>query len=292
LTIVDRKDLIDQLAKMARSAAIQDLLTDRLKSTDAEQRRLALAAIGQANLKDPPTAWLNNLADILSRKEGALLADAVAAARALRLTNKSPVRFASGALPTSAAMRRKQRLCARRFGRTSGQLAKSHARSVAFSPLLGSTSEPLPRTRRPTCKALVERTTHAYGRRDSTAGALRVDRLLEAVHWLQRRRRRPTFGDGAASAVELSRPLAHGAAFSQPSEPQLSTSHRRPNRVSNWLASRRSSANSPRATFAAAGSLQSTKTIACACHAIGYVAAKPGRSHPHRRPFACLRRSA
>ena len=84
LTIADRKDLIDQLAKMARSAAIQDLLTDRLQSADAEQRRLALAAIGQANLKDTPAAWLNNLADILNRKDAPLLPDAVAAARALR----------------------------------------------------------------------------------------------------------------------------------------------------------------------------------------------------------------
>jgi putative membrane-bound dehydrogenase-like protein len=95
LTAADHKDMVDQLAKMAKSAAIQDLLTDRLKAADVEQRRLALAAMAQANLKDAPLAWLNTLADMLSRKEVVLIGDAVSAARSLRLTSKSPVRLQS-----------------------------------------------------------------------------------------------------------------------------------------------------------------------------------------------------
>jgi putative membrane-bound dehydrogenase-like protein len=93
LTVAQRQDLTEQLAKMARSTAIQDLLAERLKGDGTEPRRLALAAMAQANLKDPPAAWLTALTDILSRKDVAVLSDAVATARALRLTGKAPVRL-------------------------------------------------------------------------------------------------------------------------------------------------------------------------------------------------------
>ncbi len=90
LAAAERRDMIDRLAKSVRSPAIQNLIVDRLTSADVESQRLALAVMARANLRDPIARWQSALTVVLKAKNPAVLDEAVAAARAMRLTTKSP----------------------------------------------------------------------------------------------------------------------------------------------------------------------------------------------------------
>src|SRR5262249_25466879 len=54
-----RGDLVGQLAKLARAPAIQTLLADALRDAKSpvDSRRIVLAAMGEAALKDTPASW-------------------------------------------------------------------------------------------------------------------------------------------------------------------------------------------------------------------------------------------
>jgi putative membrane-bound dehydrogenase-like protein len=81
----ERDELAGQLARFAKSEAIQRLLAERMTdaATPAEARRVALKAAAGAGLRQPPAAWYDAAAKVLAEGPAELARDAVAFARAL-----------------------------------------------------------------------------------------------------------------------------------------------------------------------------------------------------------------
>jgi putative membrane-bound dehydrogenase-like protein len=75
----ERDDLARQLAKLAKSTSIQNLLADQL--TEPAARRIALHAMSQANLRPTTQRWIDALAELLKSPEVDWLADAVRTVR-------------------------------------------------------------------------------------------------------------------------------------------------------------------------------------------------------------------
>src|SRR5207244_3929127 len=81
----ERQELVQQLARFARSAAAQQMLAERLQDPAAspEARRTVLRAMAQSGLRDTPPSWVAALTHLLGTG-GELVAEAVAAARTVR----------------------------------------------------------------------------------------------------------------------------------------------------------------------------------------------------------------
>lgn len=81
LSDADRMQLGEQLAKLAGSPAIQDMLAGEV--TDARlspgPRRLALSAMAESGLKEAPQSWIDAIGTVLNANDSAVLADAIAA---------------------------------------------------------------------------------------------------------------------------------------------------------------------------------------------------------------------
>ncbi len=88
LSVVERAELPAQLARLAKTPAIQELLQSRLaeKSAGREEKRLVLRAMAGAALKPVPDGWVSALTAILSGDDAVLIREAVSTARALPLT--------------------------------------------------------------------------------------------------------------------------------------------------------------------------------------------------------------
>ena len=101
-TEAERAELETQLAGLAKSVAIQDLLAASARETTVamETRLLALRAMASAGLKITPPSWLSDLAVLLNRssEDPALTRQAVLTARALPVP-----RSGHGALATALA---------------------------------------------------------------------------------------------------------------------------------------------------------------------------------------------
>ncbi|HEY1377003.1 MAG TPA: PVC-type heme-binding CxxCH protein [Gemmataceae bacterium] len=83
----DQEDVAGQLAKLAKSPAIQQFLTDLLTNPSAPPaaKRIALHALAQAGVRPAPQAWVNAVAQAIASAEGDQLRDAVRTARALNV---------------------------------------------------------------------------------------------------------------------------------------------------------------------------------------------------------------
>jgi putative membrane-bound dehydrogenase-like protein len=94
-TPAQRDDLVQQLARLARSPAIQTLLADRVTDASAstDARRLVLQAMARADLKEAPAAWFGAIAQVLASDNAEVVAEAVATARNLRLPKQPPQSF-------------------------------------------------------------------------------------------------------------------------------------------------------------------------------------------------------
>ena len=81
----ERAELQSQLASLAKSTAIQELLADSLRNEILvpETRALALRAMAASGLKESPPRWLTELAQVLAQTDSPLTRQAVATARAL-----------------------------------------------------------------------------------------------------------------------------------------------------------------------------------------------------------------
>lgn len=81
-TAEEQRDLVAQLARLAKSPAIQQLLVDALRSAQQPAaRELALRAMSDAGLTATPPAWLDALAQWLPTAEASALPSAILAAR-------------------------------------------------------------------------------------------------------------------------------------------------------------------------------------------------------------------
>ena len=85
LAEAERSTLQRQLANLARSPVIQQLLAENVSDphASADERRLALGAMGESGLKPAPAAWVQSISGVLSGSDSAVLPDAVAALRKL-----------------------------------------------------------------------------------------------------------------------------------------------------------------------------------------------------------------
>ena len=74
----ERAKLQHQLAQLAKSPAIQELLADQLRDgkNTPDRRHLALAAMGEATLKEIPGSWIDALSDLLASGDAGLVPDA------------------------------------------------------------------------------------------------------------------------------------------------------------------------------------------------------------------------
>jgi putative heme-binding domain-containing protein len=90
LAAAERADLERQLARFARSAAIQQLLAERLRDGGASRaaRQVVLRAMAQSSLREAPAVWLAALREILDGGNAELTHEAVVTVRALRLPKK------------------------------------------------------------------------------------------------------------------------------------------------------------------------------------------------------------
>ena len=84
----DGERLSHQLAKLARSQAIQKLMADQL-ATRGPSSLIVLAAIGQSNLKPLPTLWIDGLSAAL--KDPTLISPTAAALRKLPAESIAPL---------------------------------------------------------------------------------------------------------------------------------------------------------------------------------------------------------
>jgi putative membrane-bound dehydrogenase-like protein len=85
LTAGARRDLQQQLARLARSESIQTLLAARLsdEQSSADERQIALGAMAASGLDETPRPWVGALAGTLSGNDPDLVPSAVSAARRL-----------------------------------------------------------------------------------------------------------------------------------------------------------------------------------------------------------------
>ena len=135
LTDSERTDLAGQLAKLARSPAIQTVLASRLgdDSASLEERRLVLKAISQARLKETPAGWLSGIEKILAGKDSELIRETLAMMRSLPPLKKMPPGLA-GSLS--------------RLAQDDKQSAEIRLYCLAIAPTkLSSASSAWPRTR-------------------------------------------------------------------------------------------------------------------------------------------------
>src|SRR6185503_7050677 len=91
----DRAELQNQLAQLAKAAAIQEVLAATVSDSNAPQgaQLVSLRAMAASGLKEAPPAWLSALATLLARNDAALTAQAVATARVLPLPKTGGAEF-------------------------------------------------------------------------------------------------------------------------------------------------------------------------------------------------------
>jgi putative membrane-bound dehydrogenase-like protein len=84
-TTEEQDELVRLLAKFGRGGAVQQLLKDSLDPTAAPQtRRIALRAMAQTGLKQPPDAWVSGLKQVLESDDIEVVQEAINTARTWR----------------------------------------------------------------------------------------------------------------------------------------------------------------------------------------------------------------
>jgi putative membrane-bound dehydrogenase-like protein len=99
LTAADRDELTGQLARFAKTPAVQELLTQQLREgpSGRDGAVLALHAMARSGLKEPPAAWVAGLEQVLASGDADLIREAVTTARALPSKGRSE-KFAAALL--------------------------------------------------------------------------------------------------------------------------------------------------------------------------------------------------
>jgi putative membrane-bound dehydrogenase-like protein len=186
LPAAERDELVHQLARFARAASVQELLTKRLRDADTtrDSRRITLRAMAQANLKEAPAAWLEALTQFLTNGDRELFADAVVTARALHLPKQTPTKLVDALLLVSADLQNPKSVRYSALAAVPGGLTDVDPPLFAFlragldpeQPVAvrGAAAEALAHARLNTDQLLALAQTLA------SAGPLEVDRLLDA----------------------------------------------------------------------------------------------------------------
>lgn len=104
LAPAERDSLAAQLARSARSPAIQAFLAETVSRTanPVEVRRLALRAMASASPRQTPASWFDALIAVLGEAGSGLERDAVATVRALPMGKTPPVQLVAALVQVSA----------------------------------------------------------------------------------------------------------------------------------------------------------------------------------------------
>jgi len=104
-TPAEQQILVEQLAKSARSPAVQSFLADLAGNHNhpTEIRRLALRAMLRSELRQTPASWLDALSNVLTEPSNSLTSDAIATLKALNLRQMPTPARLNAALTTLAA---------------------------------------------------------------------------------------------------------------------------------------------------------------------------------------------
>jgi putative heme-binding domain-containing protein len=89
----EREDVVRQLARLSPDKAVQDLLATSTSSTNLSARLIALNAMARSNLRDTPPAWSSALRQALADSDSDVASAAVAAAKNLPSTARSPLKL-------------------------------------------------------------------------------------------------------------------------------------------------------------------------------------------------------
>jgi putative heme-binding domain-containing protein len=95
-TQAETDELVQHLARFARTPAVQELLADQVTNTAQDNRRIALQAMARAGLKQTPAAWSKALTSALSKDKPELLEEILTTARALQFGKESPKELIEG----------------------------------------------------------------------------------------------------------------------------------------------------------------------------------------------------
>jgi putative heme-binding domain-containing protein len=182
----DRDELARRIARFAGLAPIGDWLGRQLRdgSTPHEARRTILRALAQASPKETPPAWIAALTDILAGQDDALLGEAVAAARALRIPREGNEAFVSALLRIAANARIPAGVRLHALAAIPGGLGKMEPATLAF--LLGQLEPEQPVANRTAAAEVLAHARLSSGQLETLAGRLgdagplELGRLLEA----------------------------------------------------------------------------------------------------------------
>ncbi len=196
-TGAERGELTRLLAQFAGNGAVQEMLVGTVKDeTKPKDVRLgALRAMGQASLKAPPPAWLDELAKLLAGSDAELLDEAISTTRALAIPKDRLAEF-TGAFSRAG---RDERLPAET------RLAALNAAPGSLGPmddrLLGFLREQLSPTHPPMTRAAA---AAAVGKGVFTRDQLLdLAGILEGAGPLEINRLLPAFESGGDEAVGL-----------------------------------------------------------------------------------------
>ncbi len=122
----EREELQQHLAQFSRSAAIQELVTETLRSGGREAWLVALSAMAQAGLKEPPPLWLTELARLIrgvAAEDAVMLRQAVTTARALSSPKVRDMELLSALLNVAQNSKTAAELRLEAFAAVSGSLS-------------------------------------------------------------------------------------------------------------------------------------------------------------------------
>ncbi len=132
-TPAQRDELVGQLAHLAKSPAIQELLAHASGETQpVPQRIVALQAMARSGLKAAPAGWVDPLITVLGSDNGELLPQAIAAIRALPLGKTAPKELTAALLRIGRNSRQAETVRLAALAAVPGGLDRPEADLFAF----------------------------------------------------------------------------------------------------------------------------------------------------------------
>jgi putative membrane-bound dehydrogenase-like protein len=180
------EDLVRQLARFAKATAAQALLAQRLNDPGItpEARRTVLRAMGQAGLKEAPSAWITELISLLGADDEALVLEAVATARALRVPKQQTAEIGAALLKVGMNSRVPAAIRVQALAAVPGGLSKVEPSQLDFlRKQLGPARPVAIRSAAADVLARAKLTSEqliALAESLATIGPMEVDRLLDA----------------------------------------------------------------------------------------------------------------
>jgi putative membrane-bound dehydrogenase-like protein len=289
-TDLERSKLREQLAKLSRSPAIQEMLAGKAADANllAEPRRLALSAMAESGLEVAPQSWIDAIHSILAGSDAALLPDAIAVIQKLKINKDAGALLAAqlvdlGARETLPPQVRLEALAAAPAG-----LSQVSPGLTSF--LIGQLSQTQPAGQQLLAAQVIQHARlsseqlSALADAIRTAGPLEIGPVLDAFN----QSTEPAIGARLAHSLKVARALTslraevvrlHLARFGPDVEKQADALAAKLNPDAAQQKSRLDEllASLPRGEIRRGQLLfNSAKTACSSCHTIGYVGGHVG----------------